>query len=290
MAKQAATGFEDGLRRDIAILSTLAHLHCATVSHLHALCFPFHTLATARLTLRYLAEANFIARSMWRLKRETDERGQVWVLTAKGIDLLQRYVPHVPPLARISLARPSTAVEHEEWRIRLQVRTLLVRLVLEARQTRLLHAAEVQFPWSASWPTAWGTAPLPVADACIIVTWQPAERKASDWLPWIDPTPAQGHTVHHPIYLERTQAHVNLLDLLPAWSQHHLDEQPIPLVIVRDDRRCQPLVQQLQAVADAPVVRLTNWAGLDGGLVHARWWDEHGATRGLMPPHELRVA
>ncbi len=53
MAMQAATVLEDGLKRDVAILSTLAHLHCATVSQLHALCFPFHTLATARLTLHF---------------------------------------------------------------------------------------------------------------------------------------------------------------------------------------------------------------------------------------------
>src|SRR3712207_8901916 len=89
MARQAVTVLEDGLKRDVAILSTLAHLHCATVVQLHALCFPYHTLATARITLYYLAEAHFIARSNWRLKRESVERGQVWTLAARGHDLLR---------------------------------------------------------------------------------------------------------------------------------------------------------------------------------------------------------
>src|SRR3954453_2462005 len=130
----SASQVDDMLKRDGAILSTLAHFQCATVHQLHPLCFPSHTLATARITLYYLAEAHFIARSNWRLKRESHERGQVWTLTAKGHALLQRYVQHTPPLTHIDLARPSSAIEHEEWRVRIQIRTLLVRLLLEARR------------------------------------------------------------------------------------------------------------------------------------------------------------
>ena len=134
---------DDTLRRDIAILSTLAHLHCATVLQLHALCFPYQTLATARITLYYLAEANFGIRTCWRLKRETRERGQIWTLTAKGHDLLRRYVHDVPALTFLDLARPSTSLEHEEWRVRLQVRTLVLRLLLEARRAPLLQCLAV---------------------------------------------------------------------------------------------------------------------------------------------------
>ncbi len=290
MAMQAATVLEDGLKRDVAILSTLAHLHCATFSQLHALCFPFHTLGTARLTLRYLAEANFIARSTWRLKYERDERGQVWVLSAKGIDVLQRYAPHVPPLARIDLGRPSTAVEYEEWRIRLQVRTLLIRLLLEARQTPLLHALEIRLPWSASWPTAWGQVPLPDPDACISVTWRPAERQGVDWLPWLDPGPAHQHTIHHPIYLERAYAQTNLLDLVPAPSQCRPNEQVVPLLVLRDEARRLPILEHVQALPEAPAMRLATWAALDEGLTHALWLDERGATCALQPHDVLKVA
>jgi hypothetical protein len=79
MTTPAATVLDDTLKRDVAILSTLAQLHCATVVQLHALCFPYHTLATARTTLFYLAEAHFIARSTWRLRGLSQERGQVWI-------------------------------------------------------------------------------------------------------------------------------------------------------------------------------------------------------------------
>src|SRR3712207_6058476 len=144
---QVPTGLEDGLKRDVATLSTLAHLHCGTVQHLHALCFPHHARATVRVSLHYLAAAGFVAQSTWQTKRvsrmrgpETrEEGGQVWTLTPKGHALLQQYVPDVPPLAWIDLARPSTALEHEEWRVRLDVRTLLIRLVLEARSAALLN-------------------------------------------------------------------------------------------------------------------------------------------------------
>ena len=288
MAMHTATVLEDALRRDVAILSTLAHLHCATVAQIHALCFPFHTLATARLTLHYLAEANFIARSTWRLKQ--DARGQVWVLTAKGSDLLQRYAPRVPPLARIDLSRPSTAVEHEEWRIRFQVRTLLTRFVLEARQHALLQAVEVLLPSCANWPTAWGQAFTPDPDAWLRVVWQPSERKAAAWLPWLDPALDLAHAIHYPIYLERTHARTNLLDLLPAWSQGQAPQPIVPLLILTQDACRELLMQQLPLLPQTPAVRLATWTALEGSLTRAFWMDETGAPCRLQPRHELEVA
>jgi hypothetical protein len=288
--KHTATVLEDALRRDVAILSTLAHLHSATIQQIHALCFPYHALATTRTTLRYLAEAHFVAHSSWRLKHESYERGQVWVLAARGHDLLQRYAPHVPPLARIDLGRPSTAVEHEEWRVRLQVRTLLVRLLLEARQRPLLQCIEVQLPWSASWPTAWGQAPLPDPDACMIVAWHPAERKAGDWLPWLEAEAPQGAMIHHPIYLERIHARTNLVAMLLAWSGSMPDGQQVPLVILQDEDRCAPALQQLQALREIPAVRLTSWAAMSMGLAQAQMRDEHGLACALRPLQDVQVA
>ncbi len=287
MAMHAVTTLEDALRRDVAILSTLAHLHCATIAQIHALCFPFHTLATARLTLHYLAEANFIARSTWRLKRDG---GQVWVLTAKGNALLQRYVPRVPPLVRIDLGRPSTAVEHEEWRIRLHVRALLTGFVLQARQQALLHTADVLLPCAASWPTAWGHVSIPDPDACLRVVWHPAERKAADWLPWLDPGSDLAHAIHHPIYLERTHARTNLLDLLPAWSQVPAPQPMAPLLILASHARHAAMVQQLRRLPEAPAVRLVTWAALGGSLTRAPWTDATGVPCRLQPGHVLEVA
>ncbi|MDQ5853495.1 MAG: replication-relaxation family protein [Chloroflexota bacterium] len=290
MMMHSATALDDGLQRDVAILSTLAHLHCATAQQLHALCFPYHTIATTRTTLYYLAEAHFLAHTPWRLKRESSERGQVWTLAAKGHDLLQRYVSNVPPLARIDLARPSTALEHEEWRIRLQVRTLLVRLLLVARQLPLLHAVAVELPWSASWPTAWGDVPLPDQDACLSVTWHPAERKAADWLPWLELPPTQATTMLHPIYLERAHARTNLASMLQAWSQNWPDRPLLPVVILQDEGRYAPTLQQLHTLPQAPSVRLCTLAALEGGLPQAQLRDEHGAACGLRPVSESTAA
>ena len=86
MTPPAPTVLEDSLRRDVAILSTLAHLHCTTIPQLHALCFPYHTLATARLSLHYLAQAGFIAHTPWQVRCGSREGGQIWSLTAKGND------------------------------------------------------------------------------------------------------------------------------------------------------------------------------------------------------------
>src|SRR5690349_21718937 len=98
---QAGTVLDELLKRDICILSTLAHFHSVTVPQLHALCFPFQTLATARTTLYHLAEAHFIARSNWQVRGLRHDQGQVWTFTTKGHEHLKRYLPLVPPLARI---------------------------------------------------------------------------------------------------------------------------------------------------------------------------------------------
>jgi len=283
MTPPATTVLEDTLRRDVAILSTLDHLHCATVSQLHAICFPYNTLATARLSLHSLTQARFIAHTPWQVQCGSREGGQIWSLTAKGNDVLQRYVPHVPPLARLDLACPSSAIEHEEWRVRLQVRTLLVRLALEVRQTAVLQSIAVHLPWNMSWPSAWGHLPLPDPDACITVTWQPAERKPGDWLPWLEPTTTGGSIVYHPIFLERSYARVNLLDLLTIWAERWPDGPCVPLVILQEDDHCTPVVQQFQSVPQVPAVRLASWAALTSGVTHARLLDERGEPCCLRP-------
>ena len=283
MTMQVATALEDALKRDIAILSTLAHLHYATVQQIHALCFPYHTLATARMTLHYLAEANFVAHSSWRVRGLSRELGQVWTLTAKGNGLLQRYVPHVPPLARIDLARPGSALEHEEWRVRIHVRTLLVRLLLEARATDVLSCVEVQLPWNASWPTAWGLVPQPEPDALIAVAWNPAERQPTDWLPWLAPTSVSTSAIRYPIYLERTYAQTNVAEALQTWAQLWPAPGHIPVVILQHEGRYAPTYQQLATLPLSPPLRLATWTALEAGITHEQWRDERGMPCGLHP-------
>ena len=285
------TVLDDTLTLDVAILSTLAHLHCATIAQLHALCFPAQSLATARLTLHYLADAHFVARSTWRLQPGSRargqggccERGQVWTLAARGSDLLQRYATHVPPLARIDLARPSTALEHEEWRVRLDARTLVTRLLLEARTTAVFHHVAVQFPWTMRWPTAWGHAPQPDPDLIVSVVWQPAAQHPADWLPWPAVEQVPGAAIHYPIYLERTQARTNIADLLAAWTARWPTPDHIPVVVFQDEDRYARVCQHLATLPVAPQLRLATWAGLAAGMTRAPWRDERGRPCEFQP-------
>lgn len=287
MTIHAATLIKDALRRDVAILSTLAHLHCATLSQLHALCFPFHAVATARLTLSNLERASFVAHTTWRLKQRSPERGQVWTLTARGADLLQHYVPHVPPLARLDLACPSSAIEHEEWRVRLQLRTLLVRLLLEARTTALLHCITIQLPWQANWPTTWGAGPQPEPDALVSIVWHPADRLPADWLPWLD-TPLLDGAICYPIYLERAHTRTSVTDLLPVWAT--TVPTHIPIVVLQDDDRYITTSRDLASLSQVAPLRLATWSALEGSITHEQWRDGHGAACGLRPLSESTVA
>jgi len=272
---------DDTLKRDVAILSTLAQFHCATVVQLHALCFPYHTLATARTTLFYLAEAHFIARSTWRLRGRSQERGQVWILTAKGHDLLQRYAPYVPSLARIDLGRPSTALEHEEWRVRIWIRTLLVRLLVHARQKPFLHSLAVQLPGNAGWPTSCAQLAPPEPDAFISVVWHPAERQSTDWLPWLAPRPLADTMIHYPIFVERMHARTNVAELLPPWTDDTSPSPHIPIVILQDEARYAALYAQVSMLPPAGAIRVATRAGLDAGAAPGEQRDEHNLRCGL---------
>ena len=272
---------DDTLRRDIAILSTLAHLHCATVLQLHALCFPYQTLATARITLHYLAEANFVIRTCWRLKRETRERGQVWTLTAKGHDLLRRYVHDVPALTFLDLARPSTSLEHEEWRVRLQVRTLVLRLLLEARRAPLLQCLDVLLPTTANWPTSWGGAPQVEPDALISIVWQPGTRKGGEWLPWLDVGILPTTPIRYPIFVQRTHSQAIPTESLPTWAAMYSELQHIPVVVLRNEVGYTEATRQLTMLAPTSPIRLTTWAALHGDSGHKLWWDARGAASTL---------
>ncbi len=281
MTMPAATVLDDTLKRDVAILSTLAQFHCATVPQLHALCFPHHALATARTTLFYLAEAHFIARSTWRVRGLSKERGQVWILTAKGHDLLQRYTPPLPPLARLDLCRPSTALEHDEWRVRIWIRTLLVRFLLEARRTPFLHGLEVQLPGNSSWPTSWAQLSQPEPDAFISVVWQPAVRQATDWLPWLASGPLVDTVIHYPIFVERTHAQTNVAELVPVWTANSSPSLHIPIVILQDEARYAAISAQVSRLSPASTIRIATWTALEAGITQDDRRDEHNLGCGL---------
>ena len=288
---QIPTDAEDGLRRDVAVLSTLAHLHYGTIQQLHALCFPKYALATTRVSLHYLAAAGFVAHSTWRSRRGSyipgpemaGERGQVWTLTAKGWHLLQQYAVTVPPLTPVDLARPSTALEHEEWRVRLDVRFLLVRLVLEARERALLNDVEIILPDGTGWPEAWQYAPCPPPDALLSVRWSPVVCQPPDWLPWIGPVTVLTNQIRYPIYLERSLSRRSITEVVCAWSQASTTHPFIPIVILRTEDRLVSTYQHAEALPQSPPLRMTTWNALETGVLHGQWRDEHGRICGLHP-------
>jgi len=213
----------------------------------------------------------------------------VWLLGAKGHDLLQRYIPHVPPQARLDLARPSTALEHEEWRVRLHLRTLLLRLVLEARRAPLLQALEIQLPRTRSWPTAWGQAPQSEPDALVSVVWSPATSQRDDWLPWLPSRPVPTGAIHYPIYLERTHALSELAELLPIWAATWPEPRHIPVVVLRDDDRYTVACRELANLQPAAPVCLTTWTALDAGIGHDLWWNARDAADTSQPLLDQQV-
>jgi hypothetical protein len=280
----------DALKRDVAILSTLAQLHYAVLPQLHALCFPLHTLATARLTLHALAEATLVSPSPWQINGGCCARGRVWTLTVKGYDLLQRYASHVPPLARLELARPSTRLEQEEWRVRLAVRTVLVRLLLEARGQPVLHRAAVSVPSQACWPTACGGGSHPAPDAVVSIVWHPAVQQPADWLPWLLPSPGPSEAIHYPIYLERAHTPTSLASILPLWVEICPAPSYIPVMILHDETRFAPPDQHHPPESPVPALRLAPWSALAASIVEASWRNACGLRCSLRPSSEQTVA
>lgn len=278
MTIPAATVVDDTLKRDVAILSTLARLHCATVGQLHALCFPYHTLATARTTLFYLAEAHFIARSTWRVRGLSQERGQVWIVTAKGHDLLQRYSPHVPPLAHINLGRPSTSLEYEEWRVRITIRTLFVRLILEARRRPYLQTLEIQLPTSMNWASRYTQPPGLEPDAAISVLWNPPERRPDDWLPWLEAAPLPASAVCYPLFIERTHARSDLAEIVSSWITVSGASGHIPIVVLQDEGRHASSLAQVSALSQAPSIHLASSSVLEGLVGFAPRIEDHSRS------------
>ncbi len=96
------------LKRDLAVLTTLAHLGCADFHHLHALCFPTCVAATART--HRAGHSRLFHRSGWMLTRANREAGQARKILPKGQDVLERYLD----VLKVAPYRPQ-ATEHDAW-------------------------------------------------------------------------------------------------------------------------------------------------------------------------------
>src|SRR3954451_21104021 len=163
--------FEARLKRDLKVLTTLALLGCATFPQLYALCFPHCVVTTARVALINLVESGYLTHSRWYLKQATRERGRVWTITPRGTTILQRYIALPVALPEIDLGCPSTSVEYDLGRTRIQARTLIVALILEARRSSFLTGLNVQ-----------------LTDGLPAFLWEPSSPDTLLTIWWRDPT------------------------------------------------------------------------------------------------------
>ena len=273
------TRYEARLKRDLAVLKTLAHLGCTTFQHLHALCFPGCVAATARGALAHLCAADAITHTRWMLRHTNQQRGQIWALTTKGFDLLRRYEALPPTMLDIDLGRPSTAVEHDEWRVRMDVRTLIVALIVQARRAAFLTQLRMTLPHT--WPTAFGRECRP--DAVLHIVWQAPSMKHSDWLPWPEAMSVRAQPIHYPIYLDRTAATSPV-----CWVQHAAGAVPVDypcvaVVVLNSEERYIQAQQELTALRYHEPVRLNTWQALAAGVASTPWRDIQGRVCSLQP-------
>lgn len=261
---------------DNTIVKTLAHLGCASFEQLHALCFPNAVLATARLKLNALISAGMIMHSPWRLPSRNRHSGHVWTITQHALEMLEQSgVPHTPSIP--DMGRPSTAREYEEWRVRLQVRTFVVRLILEARQDPLFADLDVTF--LLAHPTPLGPLYTAQPDATLLIVWHPPTVQPIDWLPWSRPGLRSSAALSYPVYLER-QGNVASLDQLIDRSTDQ-STPCIPLVLLTSADRYRIAHDLLRHRGYSRPIRLAHWNSLQSSIAGTGWRDAAGVARAL---------
>jgi hypothetical protein len=261
---------------DHTIVSTLAHLGCASFEQLHALCFPNAVLATARLKLNTLIDGGVIMHSPWRLPSRSRHSGHVWTITQQGLDMLERAGTRTAASIP-DMGRPSTGREYEEWRVRLLVRTFVVRLILEARQDPLCANLSVTF--LLAHPTPLGPLYAAQPDALLSVRWEPAAVQAPDWLPWCGAAAHDAAAARYRIYVER-QGNVASLDQLIERSV----DQPapgVPLVLMTTADRQRIAFDLLRHRGYSQVFRIAQWGALQTSVDGRVWRDAAGEARKL---------
>lgn len=251
------------------VLVTLAHLGCATLSQLHALCFPHAFAATVRLSVMTLMEAGLITHSHWRLSH--GERCQVWTITTKGLDRLRNERPSLTQRHAPDLNRPSSPGEIDEWRVRIDVRTLVVGLILDAREQAVCARATITA--SVLYPAPIHIDQPPRPDATIAITWEAPTVQASDWLPWIT-TSGQTDDSQYLLYVER-QGQQRTFE---RWLTHCMagGQNGIPLLVLATPERYAEVTRLLPQEDQSSPIRFCVRNELSNGLLRAPWRDTTG--------------
>ncbi len=269
------------VKRDIAVLTTLAYAGWLTTEQLHRLCFPGYVLATTRITLRAFGEAGWIRQVRWRIAPQCHDH--LWVITSKGIEVVGRYhdvrsirIPH-------DHGRPSTALELQEWRIQVAVRHFVTELILAARRSSLLADLAVQLP---CWPP-FGHVTVP--DAVFSIVWRPAAIQAPSWLPWPATQPtADRSALQYPLYLDRSLDAYGAI-VVPDLCVNSADRPQIPIIVLQSEERRRLVQHRVQSLAAERPVRLGTWEALEGDIEQDGWYDSHGNCCTLQPrPDEMK--
>ena len=267
-------GLDAALKCDLAVLNTLTHVGWLNMQLWQALCFPGLTIATVRTRLRYLEEAHWIEHIRWRVG--PNNGGQIWSITWQGFQMVERYLPVLALRVAPDLTRPTTALEQEEWRVRLAIRTFVVRLILAARQRPLLSSFTLTLP-QIGWPSALG-GPALRPDGELSIAWQPAVVKPDNWLPWPSMTTDVVAAVRYPIYIDRAVELSHLSWLVEACAAEPSEQRCIPVVVLQREDHYRQAKQELEALSLQRSVRLATWVALDASIIQGGWREQDQAA------------
>ena len=274
--------FEARLKRDLAVLATLAELGSADIHHLHALCFPTCVAATARLGLANLLADGYLTHSRWRLKRAKGEGGYVWTITPKGLARLHHYGLLPDRVLDIDLGRPSTAVECDEWCVRMDVCTLIAALILEARRSAFLTSLRVTTGYT--WPTLFSSTSARQPDVILEIGWHAPTAKRADWLPWLERSSAGGQLlVQYVVYLDRSAAPFPVQWLHDAPRSATAARPCIPVIVLHSEERYRLAQREIKAAGYWDDIRLSTWEALRTGIGAKQWRDNQGRPCALRP-------
>jgi hypothetical protein len=268
------------LKRDLTVLSTLAHVTWLTTEQLHRLCFPGYTLATVRTSLRYFEAAGWVRHARWRIRGCPGS--QLWAITSKGRAMVERYLPITAPPSLLDLARPTTALEQDEYRVQLAVRSFVVELILEARRTACLAHLTLALP-NGSHVGLGGVYRGCSPDAILSIIWHPQIMQPPNWVPWLSQPGCGGQAIEYQMYVDRALSMHSLAQILPAEHKQAVVEQSLPIMIFEHEQRLAAAQRALRVRPQPHTVRVSTWQRLKSTISGNTWLDEHGRTCSLRP-------
>ncbi len=270
--------FDTAVRCDLSVLATLAHINWLNTQQLQALCFPGYSLGTVRTRLRHLQKARWIEAVRWRVGEP--QGGQFWTISRQGTVIARRYFMLPATVSEVEVVRPSTALEQQEWCAQAMLRTLIVRLILEARERALLSHLALDLRCEYIRPAMHNVSTKP--DTEINIVWEPATMKGADWLPWLMSSQPPDHATRYAIYIDRPAAATPFLWIAEE-RPLEVAERSIAIFVLHSDERHAAFQQRLQGLPVSRPIRTSSLSTLTTGISSRVWLNEHGGLCSLQP-------